>query len=79
LRNRPAVHELSTAAKVAIAAEAAEKTHAHALTDLPPMHAGPERINPSDDLMARSAGPGHRKQALESSGIGVAHTAGLDA
>src|SRR5262249_38996619 len=48
-----AVDEVAVAAKFAVATKAAEEANANALTGGPAANSGPERVDPSDDLMAR--------------------------
>jgi hypothetical protein len=57
----PAVHEIATAAELAIATRAAKKSDTHALTNRPALNTGTKGIDPSDDFMARHARPINRK------------------
>src|SRR5262249_28659603 len=53
----PAVHEVATAAELAVAAGAAKKPDTHALTDRPALDTRTKRIDPADNLVS-----GHSRQ-----------------
>src|SRR5262249_50410465 len=75
----PAVHEIAIAAELAIAARAAEKPDAHALTERPALDSGTKRIDAAYKLMAWDARPLDRKQSFYCAGIRVADSTRLDA
>jgi hypothetical protein len=74
----PTVHEIAIAAKVAIAARAAQKPDTHSLTDRPALDTGTKRIDPPDELVAWDARPIDRELALYRAGIRVADPTRLD-
>ena len=74
-----AVHQISVAAEITIAAGPAEKSDANALTNLPVPYCRTHRIDPPDHFMTGNAWPLHGKLTLDGCGIGVAHATSLDA
>src|SRR5262249_36233423 len=74
----PAVHEIATAAELAIAARAAQKPDAHALTGRPALDTGTKRVDPPDELMTWDARPIDRELALYRAGIRMTYPACLD-
>src|SRR5262245_52659667 len=75
----PAVHEIPTAAELAIAARAGEEPHSHALTDRPSLDAGTKGVDPPNHFVAGDAGEVDRERAFYRGSIRVADPAGLDA
>src|SRR5262244_1888088 len=75
----PAVHEVATAAELAVATGAAEKPDPRALTDRPSLDTGTKGIDPPDHFVAGDSGPVDRKQAFHSGGVRVADPASLHA
>jgi hypothetical protein len=65
----PTVHEIATAAELAIAARAAQKPDTYTLPDRPALDTGTERIDAPDDLVAWDARPIDRELALYRGGI----------
>ena len=51
------VHEVAIAAELAVTAGAGKESNPHPLADRPTLNTGTERIDPSDDLMARNPRP----------------------
>src|SRR5262249_41586809 len=75
----PAVHEVATAAELAVATGAAEKPDPHALTDRPSLDPGTKGLDPPDHFVAGDSGPVDRKHAFHRGGIRVADPASLHA
>jgi hypothetical protein len=75
-----AAHEIPVAAEVAVTAGAAQEPDTHPLADRPPADIGPQRVDPTDDLVARNARKGHAgKCGVDGRLVRVAHSTGLDA
>jgi hypothetical protein len=74
-----AVHQLTAAAIVAIAAEASEEADADALPDDPALYMGAERVDPTDGFMPGHPRPVDGKRTLHGSRIRMAYAASLDA
>jgi hypothetical protein len=73
----PAVHEIAAATEFAITARAAKKPDPDALTHRPALNTSADGIYPSDDFMARDAGPIDGKGPLNRASVGVANATGL--
>ena len=65
----PTVHEIATAAELAIAARTPEEPDTHPLTDRPALDTGTKRLDPPDELVAWDARPIDRELALYRGGI----------
>jgi hypothetical protein len=72
------VHEITTAAELAIAARTAEKSDTHTLSNRPALDTGTKRIDPPNELVAWDARPINGELALYGAGIRVANPTRLD-
>jgi hypothetical protein len=73
------IHKIAGAAKIAVAARAAEEADAYALTDRPPLNTGANRIYTSNHFVAGDARPIVRKESFHGGSVRVAHATSLDA
>src|SRR5580700_8835428 len=75
----PAVHEIAISTELTVSAGAAEKSHAHALTNGPALDTGAKGIDSPDRFMPRNARPIDGKQTFHRTRIGMANSARLNA